>query len=288
MRKIQSFSFFLLCALAVSGQETGSLRPMPVTVDGRSCLKVENSGGLPAQVALETLTNITVTGRFYSVSGEVKYDGVEGDGYLEMWSVFPSGRYFSRGLEPFGPMGKISRSSGWRPFLLPFDRNGTPETPTRLEVNLILPGRGTVYIGPIKFSENPEWNKYGNAAGTADVVRRELYSNGWWPLLTAWKLARIGVPVILGLAGLIGWLAHQGKGRRFVMATTAVCSMLGVMAALLTVVAAAAGQPWWVWFPTGLSGLLLLAIFPLQMWRFRKRYGALELRRMASMDQLSV
>jgi hypothetical protein len=294
MRKIPSFSLCLLCALTVSAQETVSqfksatLRPTPVTVEGRSCLKVENSSGFPVQVALATLTNVAVTGRFYSVSGEVKYNDVEGDGYLEMWSVFPSGRYFSRGLEPVGPMGKISRTSGWRPFLLPFDRKGIAEMPTQLEINLVLPGRGTVYIGPIKFRENPEWNQYPNAAGVADVVRLELYSSGWWPLFAAWKVTRIGVPVILALACLIGWLARRGDARRFVMATTAVCSTLGLVAVLATVVALAAGQPWWVWFPTAFFGLVLLAIFPLQMWRFRKRYGALELRRMASMDQLRV
>jgi hypothetical protein len=281
-------SFAGVVPMADSAQETVSLRPAPVTVDGRSCLKVENSDGLPVQVALATLTNVAVTGRFYSVSGEVRCDGVEGDGYLEMWSVFPNGRYFSRGLEPSGPMGKISRTSGWRPFFLPFDCKGTGEKPAQLEINLVLPGRGTVYIGPIKFSENPEWNKYPNASGIADVVRRDLYSYGWWPLFTAWKVTRVGVPVILGLAGLIGWLAHQGKGRRFVMATTGVCSTLGGMAALAAVVALAAGEPWWVWFPAAFFGLVLLAIFPLQMWRFRKRYGALELRRMASMDQLRV
>src|ERR1700728_94300 len=89
MRRISGLSVFLVCALAVSGQQTVSelsrnkeqptLRPVTVTVDGRSSLKVENTNGLPVQVALATLTNLTVTGRFYSVSGEVKYDRVEGD-----------------------------------------------------------------------------------------------------------------------------------------------------------------------------------------------------------------
>ena len=205
-----------------------------------------------------------------------------------MWSVFPSGRYFSRGLGPSGPMGKISRSSGWRPFLLPFDRKGIVERPTQVEVNLSLPGRGTVYIGAIKLSENPEWNKYPDSFGIADVMRQELYSYGWWPLGTGWKATEAGVPLILGLACVAGWLAHKGKARRFVMAATGFGATLGVMAAVAAVAAVAAGQPWWVWFPTGFLGVVLLAIFPMQMWRYRRRYGALELRRMASMDQLRV
>jgi hypothetical protein len=278
----------ILFPAAGTAEAAPMLRPTPVSVDGRSCLKVENTAGLPVQVPLAVLTNPAVTGRFYSVSGEIKYEGVEGDGYLEMWSVFPGGRYFSRGLEPGGPMGKISRTSGWRPFLLPFDRKGISEKPAQLEINLALPGRGTVYIGPIQFGDNPEWNKYPDSAGIADVVREELYSYGWWSFTAAWKATRTGLPLILVLACLTGWLAHKGKARGFVMAATAVGSALGVMAALAAVAAPAAGQPWWVWFPSGFFGIVLLAIFPWQMWRFRKRYGALELRRMASMDQLTV
>lgn len=302
----------ILFPAAGAAEGVATLRPTPVSVDGRSCLKVENTTGLPVQVHLATLTNLAVTGRFYSVSGEVKYDRVEGDGYLEMWSVFPSGRYFSRGLEPGGPMGKISRTSGWRPFLLPFDRKGIGkenaqiehhvvngillrfdqkgigEIPTQLEINLALARRGTVYIGPIKFSENPEWNKYPNEASIADVIRQELYGSCWWPLVTAWKVTRAGLPLIVVLACVTGWVAHKGKARRFVMAATGAGATLGVMSALAAIAALAAGQPWWVWFPAGFFGIVLLAIFPLQMWRYRKRYGALELRRMASMDQLTV
>jgi hypothetical protein len=92
----------------------------------------------------------------------------------------------------------------------------------------------------------------------------------------------------LVLACVTGWLAHKGMARRFVMAATGASSALGVVAALAAVLAPVAGQPWWVWFPAGFFGIVLLAIFPLQMWRFRRRYGALELRRMASMDQLTV
>ncbi len=278
----------ILFPAARAAEAEATPRPVSVMLDGRSCLKFENTTGLPVQVHLATLTNLAVTGRFYSVSGEVKYEGVEGDGYLEMWSVFPGGRYFSRGLEPGGPMGKISRTSRWRPFLLPFDCKGTGEKPTQLEINLALPGRGTVFIGPIKFAENPEWNKYPASFGIADVVREEYYSYGWWSFTTAWKATQAGFPLILVLACVTGWLAHMGKARGSVMAATRAGSALGVLAALAAVVAPAAGQPWWVWFPAAFFAIVLLAIFPWQMWRFRKRYAALELRRMSSMDQLRV
>ena len=51
-----------------------------------------------------------VTGDSYAITGKVAYEGVEGDGYLEMWSVFPDGsRYFSRTLDDAGPLGEAPR-----------------------------------------------------------------------------------------------------------------------------------------------------------------------------------
>jgi hypothetical protein len=47
-------------------------------------------------------------------------------------------------------MGRISGTSSWRPISLPFDRTGTTNSPTRLEINIFLPGRGTVFLGPAR------------------------------------------------------------------------------------------------------------------------------------------
>ena len=96
----------------------------------------------------------------YAVSGEIKYENVSSDGYLEMWSVFPpahSGlpeeRYFSRTLGESGPSGKISGTSSWREFSLPFNRTGASNPPTRLELNIYLPGRGVVFIAQPKLNQ---------------------------------------------------------------------------------------------------------------------------------------
>ena len=269
-------------------EKKASVRPTPVTVDGRSCLKVENTTGLPVQIPLAVLTNPAVTGRFYSVSGEIKYDGVERGRLFGNVECLPQRTIFLARAGTRRPDGQDQPHFGMAVVLLPFDRKAIGEIPTQLEINLALPGRGTVYVGPIKFGENPEWNKYPDSAGIADVVRQELYSYGWWSFLIAWKATRTGLPLILLLACLTGWLAHKGKARGFVMAATGAGSALGVLAALAAVAAPVAGQPWWVWFPAGFFAMLLLAIFPLQRWRYRKRYGALELRRMASLDQLRV
>ncbi|PYJ02902.1 MAG: hypothetical protein DME25_14570 [Verrucomicrobia bacterium] len=112
-------------------------------VDGRTVLKIENTNSAP-----------------YALSGEMKYENVEGEGFLEMWNCFPPSapgqpemKAFSRTLETFGPLGKIMGTSNWREVSLPFNRTGAPSAPTRLEVNIFLPGRGVVFLGPLKLSQ---------------------------------------------------------------------------------------------------------------------------------------
>ena len=60
----------------------------------------------------------------YALKGMVRYEKVEGDAFLQLDSHFDSlGTYFTKGLAPRGPLGKISGSSEWRPFVLPFYAN---------------------------------------------------------------------------------------------------------------------------------------------------------------------
>ena len=70
-----------------------------------------------------------------------------------MWNFFPGGgQYFSRTLADQGPMMKLAGTSGWREFVLPFDATAPP-APTRLVVNVVLQGRGSVYLGPLELSD---------------------------------------------------------------------------------------------------------------------------------------
>jgi len=149
--------------LAAEGRLTGG---MPVETDGRTVLKVENATDAPLQVPLLKIENPGIRSMHYAVSGEIKYEGVQGSGYLEMWNVYPQGRFFSRTLgDPgSGPMAKISGTSGWREFLLPFDRTGSSDPPVSLELNLFLPGRGTVFIGPLKLVQ------YGEAETSSEAT----------------------------------------------------------------------------------------------------------------------
>ena len=99
-----------------------------------------------------------ITASRYAIIGEIKYENVEGTGYLEMWSHFPNaGKYFTRTLAPPGssPMAVITGASDWRPFTLPFNRSNTTEPVSKLEVNLHLPAKGVVYLRGLRLVEDP-------------------------------------------------------------------------------------------------------------------------------------
>ena len=129
---------------------------VPEKLNGRTVLKIENLENAPMQVRLLTIEKPLIGAMRYAVSGEIRYENVQGQAYLEMWSDFPEGRYFSRTLgDPgSGPMSQMTGTSDWRKFMLPFDRTGTKNAPTRIEVNLFLPGRGVVFVGPLKLIED--------------------------------------------------------------------------------------------------------------------------------------
>ena len=254
----------------------------PVLIDGKAGLKIANTNPTALYVRLLTTTNPAVTKTLYAVLGEVRYENVIGDGYLEMWNYFPpvkpglpEGQYFSRTLGITGEMGKITGTSDWRPFTLPFNRAGASGAPTRLEINLFLPGSGTVYISSLKMVEYT-----GDLPGGL--------SHAWWSDRAAGFMGGLGGALVGCLGGLIGWLVSRGKARTFVIFLIVLLVCLGGLCALTGLIAVALRQPYAVYFPLLLGGVLLLGIFIPAFPKYRKRYEDVELRRMASADAVHV
>ena len=50
-------------------------------------------------------------------------------------------------------MAKLKGTSDWRAFLLPFNAEGAKGKPTKLVINVVLPGKGTVYLRGLVLSE---------------------------------------------------------------------------------------------------------------------------------------
>lgn len=219
---------------------------------------------------LVSLDHPSVSAPGYVVTGDVRYDGVEGQGYLEMWSVFPNGdRFFSRTLAPSGPHGLLHGDSKWRRFELPFVLNGATRLtlPTRLEINIVLPGPGTVWLGPLRLE--------GLASSEA--------AGGAWNGRVGTLAGALGG--LLGLVGgLIGVLAGRGRARRLVLSLIFGTVAIGVGLAVFGGVAALTSQPREGWYPLVLVGVLSAVVGLSVLPAVRRRYALDELRRIQARD----
>jgi hypothetical protein len=250
-----------------SGQVSGGAVLPPETGSSFYTLKV-TAGKSGRSVTVLTIDRPGISTSKYALSGQVRYEQVEGTGYLELWNYFPNGgQYFSRTLADAGPMMKLHGTSGWRAFTLPFDATGAPP-PARLVFNVVLAG-GTVYLGPLTLSEG----------GREDPSA----ANGW----PADRLSRLGGVAggAIGCVGaLIGVLASFGRARRFVMTASIALSLLGAVAFAAGISAVARSLPYGVYYPLLLIGFLS-AVIPLSLLpAIRKRYDEIELRMMRSHD----
>lgn len=220
-----------------------------------------------------------ITSPVYALKGMVRYDDVEGDGFLQMDSHFGElGTFFTKSLAASGPLGKISGSGDWRPFVLPFfvsgddQPDGATPMPRELTLSVLLPGAGTVAIKEVAL--------YQYAPGEDPLQQ----AGQWFSNRSAALFGGIGGG-LLGLWGaLTGVLASRGKARRFVIGSSNALLALGIACLVAGGVALATAQPYAVYYPLLLVGIILVAV----MWTLRRtlpnRYEQLELKKMQSMD----
>jgi hypothetical protein len=203
----------------------------------------------------------------YAIRGRVAYDGVEGIGYLEMWSYFPHGRRrFSRTLGNSGPTQGLTGTSDWREFELPFFQGEERRMFSYLIVNVVLPGKGKVRLGPLRLVELAE---------------------PWWDVRRSWLIGAVGGPLMGVLCALVLWLASRGRARRIVVGAVAVMLAAAVGSLVVGLAAVCSSQPYAIWYPPLLVGGLPLLLAPLYVYarrERRKRLEQAELRKMEARD----
>lgn len=186
--------------------------------DGAGFVTVSVAGISPAASPLWTANAPGIHAKCYALLGKVRYRDVAGAGYFNLWNEFggqeptsPRNSYFSRTLAETGPLAKLTGSSDWRPLMIPFDASQAKAPPTRLELGLVLAGKGTVDVSDLQLVEFADAGAMWGALGTAGGG-----GGGWPALVHLWvKVAALGVTgAVLLLAGLSVWRRRQREVRR--------------------------------------------------------------------------
>jgi hypothetical protein len=239
---------------------------MTETETGLVCLKVVHSSSGPVTLPLVVLAAPKITRSEYALVGQVRCEAVAGEGYLETWNYFgETEKYFSRTLSPSGPMGVLSGNSGWRPFRLPFFTNDNAKHPSKIEVNLVLPGKGTVYLSDLQLVQSSAW--WSDQSG------------GWLGGILGCLGGFFGI-----LGGISGSLVAKGKGRGLAFGTLYTMAGLGGLLLLLGLSALSLSQPYHVYYPLLLGGVLFTALGLGLIPNLKRTFEQAELRKMKAMD----
>ncbi len=250
-----------------------------VTVTGGEhgeALFMEISAATPTTLTLARIENPGIRKDQYALVGQVRHEGVAPGSYLETLNEIPErGEFFSRTLAPRGPMGILEGDCDWRPVSLPFSLTPDSARPSRITLNLRLEGPGKVWLSPLQLVELEGLEEVLSTPGEWWTERDGGYVGGLLGILG-------GLYGILG--GLAGWLAARGQGRSFVFALLASMVAVGASSLLAALIALGLSQPYHVWYPLALSGLIFtvlgVALFP----TLRGRYVEAEMRKMKAMD----
>ena len=119
-----------------------------VYADGSESLKITTDKSLVIQLA--NTGDIDVEDALLLYRGKIKTQDVEGKVFLEMWCSFgEKGQYFSKAIE-----NALTGTNDWTvqetPFFL---KKG--ENPDDIKLNVVIDGKGTVWIDQIELLERP-------------------------------------------------------------------------------------------------------------------------------------
>jgi hypothetical protein len=243
-------------------REQGSLdASLEVASDGSLKVRSPGEGGLA--LTLAEIPNPGITRNQYVVRGRVRYRGVSGDGYLEMWNVFgDGGRYFTRTLGDSGPLQKLRGDSDWRELGLYFDATGATSKVEKLVIGIVLPGAGEVSISEMTLVELD-----GPAAPGGAFL---------WGGIAGSALGVVGA--------LLGSLAGAGRSRTFVLFGMRALMVAGAVGLALGIYALSRSAPYETYYPLLLLSAIALAVPAFSLSGIRRRYDELELRRMRALD----
>ena len=158
--------FFIITGCSRPAQQVSELKRFPIdSMDGiitQSGVKIDKAvssdgnGSLKITAAAPTVIRLFETGDIDIENARLVYqarlrtEGVEGKVFLEMWCNFTGkGEFFSRGLQT-----PLTGTTNWTTEETPFFlKKG--ENPDNVKLNLVIDGKGTVWIDDIRLLKGP-------------------------------------------------------------------------------------------------------------------------------------
>ena len=153
---------FLLIALVASSAYPEDLKKLNLddafaigtTIQTDTRVKAEGKGSIkittqwPTTICLAEVTGLDVENAKLLYKAKVK-SNLDGSAFLEMWAHVGGGQFFSRGMND-----TVSQKTDWKIIQTPFlFQKG--QRPDKVTLNLIINGKGTVWIDDIVLSKEP-------------------------------------------------------------------------------------------------------------------------------------
>jgi hypothetical protein len=129
-----------------SGLGTTIQNDTDLKTEGRASIRITTLH--PTTICLGEVTGLDIENARLIFKASVKSE-LNGAAYLEMWVHVGGGQYFSRGMND-SVEGKTDWKSIRTPFL--FQKGQTPE---KITLNLVVNGKGTVWIDDVVLSKAP-------------------------------------------------------------------------------------------------------------------------------------
>jgi hypothetical protein len=151
--------FFSLLAHPVMAEELKRLSlddaaSLGMTIQSDAAVKSEGKGSIkittlwPTTVCLGEVSALNIENAKLVYSARVKSD-LDGSAFLEMWVTVAGGQYFSKGMNDV-----VSQKTDWKTIQTPFMFE-KGQKPDKVTLNLVINGKGTVWIDDIVLSKEP-------------------------------------------------------------------------------------------------------------------------------------
>ncbi len=117
-----------------------------VKAEGKGSIKITTSW--PTTICLGEVNGLDIEDAKLIYAAKVKSD-IDGTVFLEMWAHVAGGQYFSKGMNDV-----VQGKSDWKTIRTPFlFQKG--QRPTKVTLNVVINGIGTVWIDDIVLSREP-------------------------------------------------------------------------------------------------------------------------------------